>query len=310
MNNYCLIGYGRHLKNKIIPALKNINANIVGIITSQNVINDDFTKFSSISEAIFSIPKDTIFIISSPPEVHFKQAKFIMNNNFNIFIEKPITIKKNGILKLIEISKKNKVFMVENFMYFYSKKFQEFNNEWLNKESQIKKVYINFIIPYLPTKTFRSNIQNYPINLYDMGCYPLSLLNKIKSYDNKINIMKITNKLKTNKEIIYLQSNLNIDYKIKFGVGLEYQNNVKIFYNNGDTSLYEPFFYGRKNNVKITRNQSSINSEVIFNEDDSFEILFSKSNEYWIKSQPQRNEDMIRTLSMLENLSKQYNDYK
>ena len=47
MNNYCLIGYGRHLKNKIIPALKNINANIVGVITSQNVINDDFTKFSS-----------------------------------------------------------------------------------------------------------------------------------------------------------------------------------------------------------------------------------------------------------------------
>ena len=37
MNNYCLIGYGRHLKNKIIPALKNINANIVGVITSQNI---------------------------------------------------------------------------------------------------------------------------------------------------------------------------------------------------------------------------------------------------------------------------------
>ena len=46
-------------------------------------------------------------IIASPNEFHYEQAKYFLENNTNVFCEKPCTLYSKSLKELIELSKKN-----------------------------------------------------------------------------------------------------------------------------------------------------------------------------------------------------------
>ena len=117
--NYCIVGYGSHAKNKIIPQLIKNKKKILGIVSSKKKL--PIKNFNNLDDAISHSNKNTVFIICSPPQFHSKQSKKILNSNLNVFIEKPIFTNINDLKKNIDISKKNKVFFVENMMFEYSK---------------------------------------------------------------------------------------------------------------------------------------------------------------------------------------------
>ena len=56
----CLVGYGSHVKNTIIPSL-NLDKKNIKIITKKTL--NDFETFSSVKEALKALPKDYIFLI-------------------------------------------------------------------------------------------------------------------------------------------------------------------------------------------------------------------------------------------------------
>ena len=236
----CIIGYGSHIKKTIIPSINTANKNIK-IITRQNV--KGFETFSNIKIALKQLSKDYIFFNSTPPRFHYLITKLILSSGFSLIVEKPLCLNVNQFEKLNSIAKKNKLFMFENMMYFYSKQFIFFRK--LLKKNVINKIEINFSIPSFSKKSFRAKNDIYSSILYDMGCYPFSLLAYFGFNNRKFNVK---HKIK-NKKLNFLEISL-ISKKIKFEIILsifqKYENYVKVNFQDGSTYQLDHFFYGKK----------------------------------------------------------------
>ena len=60
------------------------------------------------------------FVVATPAETHFKIAKKIINNNFHLLVEKPLTLSIDDAKELVELSKiKNINLMVGHLMLFH-----------------------------------------------------------------------------------------------------------------------------------------------------------------------------------------------
>lgn len=101
----CIVGYGSHVKNTIIPSLNIQNKNIK--IITKKIINE-FETFSNIHVALKKLSKDYIFFNSTPPKFHYSVSRLILSSGFNVIVEKPLCIKLNQLEKLNDIAKKKK----------------------------------------------------------------------------------------------------------------------------------------------------------------------------------------------------------
>ena len=305
---FCIVGFGNHARSKIIPAINKINGKIIGIVSSKLSIDSKYTHFSSLSKAFLKVNSDTIFIICSPPDLHYSQALEIIRNEHNLFIEKPVAINLIELDEIIKLSNKKKTFFVENFMHEYSKFYNNFIDFYKLEINNIAKIDIRFTLPKLPINTFRHKKNNYPVNLYDIGCYTIALITNL-SNEAKFSISKIWNKGQIDCEKVLVKSKIhNIEIKIIFGIDSSYENSVKVTKIDEYAYIYEPFFYGREGNrlLQEIRGMEIVNKN--FYEHDCFETLLEKTEEYWLHSQEERNRIMLNTLSSLEILAKQYND--
>lgn len=305
-NNFCIVGYGKHAKNKIIPQLLKEKKIINGIITKKKI--SSFKIFKNIDEAILKIDKKNTFILCSPPHIHADQAIKILKSGFNVIIEKPVTTKINDLKKIIKISNKQKLFFVESMMFQYSKSFKNFLEIFNKKKKKIKKIVLNFIIPSYENQTFRSENQKYSVNLFDIGCYPVSLINSL--FKNiKLKIIKIKNLNILKKEIIYITNvnNKNVEIIIKIGLGLKYKNEIILQLDKETIYKFHPFFYGREGIRYLETKIRKYNKTYKFIEKNSFSNLLNVKTKVWNKTQRSRNKLMLKNLSSLENLNNQYN---
>ena len=80
------------------------------------------------------------------------------------------------------------------------------------------------------------------VNLFDLGCYPVFLVNSLFK-DINLKICDIKNFRSKTKEIIYIKNtnNKTVDILIKVGVGLKYKNEITLQFNNDKTYKYNPF---------------------------------------------------------------------
>ncbi len=306
--HYCLVGFGNHSKTKIIPAIKKSNGIIDGVVSKKTKSFESLIFFSSIDEAFTKVNSNTIFIISSPPDLHYSQAIDVVKRGHNVFIEKPVSLSVIDLENIISISDKKNVFFAETLMHEYSDYFQNFISFFNLNKNEIKKIVVNFILPSLPKDTFRDNDATYPINLFDIGCYPISLINKLNS-KAKYKITEILNRGNVFMEQYSIKTKiLNADVTINFGVRNSYKNFISITKTDDVEYKFEPFFFGREGNRTIQKIQGKqISTEEVYVKD-CFQTLFEKNNQYWVDTQMTRNRDMLNNLSSLENLFKQYND--
>ena len=306
--HYCLVGFGNHSKSKIIPAIKKSNGIIDGVVSKKTKNFGSLIFFSSIDEAFTKVNSNTIFIISTPPDLHYSQAIDVVKRGHNVFIEKPVSLSVIDLENIISISDKKNVFFAETLMHEYSDYFQNFISFFNLNKHEIKKIVVNFILPSLPKDTFRDNDATYPINLFDIGCYPISLINKLNS-KAKYKITEILNIGNVFMEQYSIKTKiLNANVTINFGVRDSYQNFITITKTDDVEYKFEPFFFGREGNRTIQKIQGKqISTKEVYVKD-CFQTLFEKNNQYWIDTQMTRNRHMLNNLSSLENLFKQYND--
>lgn len=269
----CIVGYGEHVRRTIIPSL-NIKSEDLKIITKKKI---KFCEtFSQIKTALKILPKDYIFFNSTPPRVHYSTSKLILNSGFNLIVEKPLCVNLNQLNQLYQIAKKKKVFVFESMMYFYSKQFSLFKR--LVTRKNIDKININFSIPRIRKKTFRSEKNLESSILFDMGCYPISLISYFKFNSNNCEVSY----KKKNKTLSFLKINF-LSRKIKFNIIIaiyrKYKNFVKIYFKNNTIYHLDHFFYGKK--IQKINVLKSVNDNVNLskiNEENLFKILFNFSN--------------------------------
>lgn len=276
----CIIGHGHHVEKTIIPSL-NIKSENIKIVTKKKLKN--FETFPNIKEALKILTKDYIFFNSTPPKLHYSITKLILSSGFNVIVEKPLCLSANQLKNLKNIATNKKLIMFENMMYLYSKQFQFFKKLFNKKKKEIKKIDINFSIPSFNKKSFRKDNNLNSSILFDMGCYPFSLLAyfglKNKSYE-------ITYKLSKKK-----LSFINICFitkKIKFNVIISiyrsYENYVKIHFKDNFVYHLNHFFYGKKIKKYNYIHDSKNNLKILkIEEKNLFSEIFNFSNRKLLK---------------------------
>ena len=161
---------------------------------------------------------DCVFLIT-PPSTHYELAKKIIEKNFNIFIEKPTTLKSSDLKKLIKFSKFKKIIMMTGYIYNYN-------------------IYINYIKKVLQKKELgkikyiyfeRSNlgpIRNDTSCIWDLASHDISTsIFLLNSFPKILNV----NTHNFLKKKLYDISNINLDFSgVKVEIKSSWINPEKI----------------------------------------------------------------------------------
>tara|TARA_A100001037_G_scaffold293031_1_gene309132 strand:- start:25932 stop:26900 length:969 start_codon:yes stop_codon:yes gene_type:complete len=122
--NICVVGGGYWGKNHIRTL--NSLGHLGGMVDSNLSLIENYKKdypkikiFNELDEALSNNFFDG-FVVATPAETHFKIAKKIINNNFHLLVEKPLTLSIDDAKELVELSKiKNINLMVGHLMLFH-----------------------------------------------------------------------------------------------------------------------------------------------------------------------------------------------
>jgi len=302
---FCVIGLGSHAKNKLIPSIQNINNHKVYSVTRKTTNKIKGIKnFLNIESAFKNLKNEVIYVISTPPNSHYKIIHFLISKKTNIFIEKPIVTKLNHIKKIVNNSSKNNKFLYEIFPYKLSRLYKCFIKDWTLNKNIIKQVNINFLVPSIPKNSFRKSKLISNSILFDMGCYPIGLLVDLGFLikNPKLKIFYPKKLIKEYMTIKFSENNINIS--IKIGINKEYQNNINFITLKNEKHLYDYFFYAlpKKKSIKVLQDDK-INHTKIINDINLFTKLFCKKLNFLNYYKKKRHNNMICTTQILENLS-------
>tara|TARA_B100000212_G_scaffold57437_1_gene38412 strand:+ start:3671 stop:4621 length:951 start_codon:yes stop_codon:yes gene_type:complete len=278
----CLIGLGNHAKTKILPALiKNFDKDKISIVTRKKIDrNLNINYFKTLEESYKENNKNSLYYLATPPSLHYPQTKNILNNGFDVMVEKPSFISLEELNEINEICNQKNLLMIEAKMYLENKICKILSEFLQNNLDNITKIETNFTIPQIPKGTFRTEKNLSTSLLADIGCYPLSFLAA-----NSINLsnLKIPSFERKESRIIY---NLFLKYKnfsfySKIGLSNNYENNIKISLANNKSIEVNPFYYGRETEIKIKSISESRCEDKTILENNAYEILLSRSRNYW-----------------------------
>lgn len=268
--NYFFVGLGKHSRNNLIPNLKKANKKIIGYVTRTSKINNrSYKRYKNIDLALKKIPKNTNFVISSPPETHFDLLKKILKKKSIIYCEKPIFVKHQEAKTIIKSARKNNIFVIELFMYRYTNFFKKFSRI-IRSHDNLLDINCKFLVPSYPENTFRNNTSLKSSCLYDIGSYIIDLFTEL---DFKLQNFEILDFLMNEGYLEKLSFKFNINNITCFSeIGLDekYKNEVTLKTKEEKEISLSPFFFGREGSRKIKCNSK----ETFLYEKNSFEKIF------------------------------------
>jgi predicted dehydrogenase len=284
-----------HFQKKVLPSIKsNKKIKIISILTNKN--NHSFNKqkcYTDKKKIITNTDFDYVYI-SSVNSMHYNYSKFALENNKNVLCEKPICLKIDQLYSLKKIAEKNKKKFFEVIQYTHHPLFLKLK-KLINKKivGKIIKVESTFQIPLKEKKNFRFNNKLGGGALYDVGYYPISSMftlfnsNKIKILKSKIikeNKLDISGKIRAKNEN-------RIIFELTWGFKSSYENNIRIFGENGimnvDFIFSKKIFQGgsidifnsKKKTIKVAKaNQINLAfNSMIFSKKEFFDKRFELS---------------------------------
>jgi predicted dehydrogenase len=303
--NFCIVGSGNHAITKVIPALIAENKDIKGIVSSKKNILSEFKKFNNIKDALINVPKDTVFVIASPPDMHFKQAREIIKYGRDIIIEKPSFIYVKEVEEICSLANYSKNIILEGYMHRYTKLYTEFMRYWVKEKHKIIALKFSFYVPEIPKGSFRDKKDIISSCLYDIGCYGLSLLNDM-GLDLKAIKIDNFNMHESRISSVQLKGIVdNISVEIKFGNNKSYENFVEVKTNNNNITKFYPFFYGRKAVKFIEHCKNNHMQLEQFNDCNAFQVMFNENRYNLILNQKFSLNKILVITEKLEKLAKE-----
>lgn len=304
--NVCVIGLGNHAKNKLIPGLKAVGLKIIGVVSrNPAVVMSGVQVFLKVKDAISCLPETTLFIISTPPNIHYSQVKEVIDAGRDVFVEKPAFLSLNDFVELSQLAGERGVVLVEMLMYLENNSVQQIINELKDASGSVKNIECQFLIPSVPLGTFRTEESLGNSLLSDMACYPLSLL-AIAGYDlSNLALVADTHKDKKNPTFRIKGKSQQTDINIRIGQDDIYRNKVKFDYGDDRKVSCEPFFYGREGYRKLIREtRAGILTEQIY-DTNGYERMFLRKRSEWVATQESRCDVLSLVTASIERLGRQ-----
>ena len=157
-------------------------------------------------------------------------------------------------------------------------------SKYLAKNLKINELIINFCIPKFPNNSFRNELDIIDVLVFDLCCYPVSLITQLFDFKEIPNI-----NLRVLKKNYRYSLNLKINkinIKIKFGISQNYQNNCILNALNKKIK-FNYFFYGKKNLNKyqlIKKNENKFLPYKEIYDLDTFSKIFSQPKNFFFKN--------------------------
>lgn len=162
-----------------------VNEPMVPPTIKREVINGEYKKaqkfvenfggciFDSYESLIKSDEIDALYL-PLPPALHYKWAKLALQNNKNVFLEKPATIDLNHSKELIEIARERGLTLHENYMFAFHNQISIINDIIRDGElGQIRMFKLSFGFPKRESNDFRYNKTLGGGALFDCGGYTI-----------------------------------------------------------------------------------------------------------------------------------------
>jgi hypothetical protein len=303
---YCVVGVGGHARNKLIPALLANDQQVVGLVSTQPLdMLPCGPVFDNIDSAVLALPTDTVFIISTPPALHFEQVQIAVEAGRDVIVEKPAFVSARDALEIAAICQVQGTIVVEGLMHRQTALYQRFVEYWVNHRNRIDAMDAVFLIPEVPPGTFRQESSIASSCLYDMGCYAISLLADLLLPLADLRLVHVS-RIGLGLEEISICGVLNgVKISIKIGMAATYKNVIELRTHDGGKAHFSPFFYGRPGERCITLDSLGVITKELMVEVDAFQAMFQVPRSQWLADQAARSIRMIAVATSLEALGQE-----
>lgn len=243
--NLALVGFGRFGKTYYKTIKKDKKFLLKTIFRKRKSRN---SKFKLLSNNILKENDIKAAVICTPVKTHFSIAKFFIENQIPMILEKPAANKLNEIKKLIQISSKNRGVVFVNHSDLYNENFHFL----FSKKKLIGK--IKFIEAKFGKYDKKYKNQN-ELPFKDWLPHPFALILKFAHNINSIQID--TNKIEKRKKSYFQELIITFKSKNKIQGKITYSNNSKkknrnlIVYGEKGKIVYDG--YSQKNNYLATK---------------------------------------------------------
>ena len=302
----CVIGLGGHAQNKLVPGLEAAGLKVIGVVSrNPALVMSGVQVFLTVKAAISCLPKTTLFVIATPPNVHYAQVKALVEADRDVFVEKPAFLSLKESIDLSRLASERGVVLVEMLMYVENNSVQQIINELKCASGSVKNIECQFLIPTVPLGTFRTEVSLGNSLLSDMACYPLSML-ALAGY-NLCNLVLVADNLSAKQSLTFCIEGKaqRTNIHIRIGRNDQYLNKVKLEFDGNREISCEPFFYGREGYrvlVKVTKAGESVESIFEYN---AYERMFLKKRSEWIATQKSRFDALNLVSESLERLGRE-----
>ena len=301
---FCVVGLGNHARTKLLPALAANGQLVAGLVTRGDRQGlPDAPIFPDVETALEELPARTVFVIATPPALHFAQALPIIRAGRDVIVEKPAFASRGETVEAVEEASRSGSVLVEAFMHRHTRLYSELVDAYRN-DSSITGLRAEFIVPEMPTSgTFRAAPDIACSSLYDMGCYPLSLLSDLGLPLDRLGVTDVDHAGDPGREAVRIAGPAaGIEVEIRIGVGATYSNSVSIRSPAGRSVSFEPFFFGRPGERRMVISTASSVSERKIPENVAFEAMLAVTRPVWLADQGARLGRMIDVATTLERL--------
>lgn len=248
--NIACLGAGKHALKNTIPALLSLKKYKLIAIHKRNIKKDNksFKNFKcklldDLDKTIEIKSLDAVYI-SSPPSLHYMMAKKALISNKHVLVEKPAVINFKQAKILRGLANKNKLIIMEAFMYKFHDQFIYLLNQFKKIKNKKKiKIVATFGFPHLEKTNFRYSHKAGGGALLDVGTYTISALRCLT--DDKL----ILKDVKINRKKFHVDVNGFANFKSIDGLtlkanwffGRSYKNQIIIKYENKYISVNRVF---------------------------------------------------------------------
>jgi predicted dehydrogenase len=185
--NWGIIGCG-HIAEKFAESLQILpNANLKGVASKSEKRAKQFADnfkvpyaFDSYDNLVHRNDIDVVYIATTH-NFHFENAKLCLNNGKAVLCEKPLTVNAEETGKLIEMSRKNNIFLMEAFWTRFlpsTKKLMTLLADKIIGEVRMIKADFGYNFPFEPeSRVFNPALAGGA--LLDVGIYPINFAQMI-----------------------------------------------------------------------------------------------------------------------------------
>jgi len=306
---FCIVGLGGHARTKIVPALAANGQELVGVVTGKaSSPVESARQFRRLEDALAMLPRDTVFYVATPPHLHAAQAITIAAAGFDQFIEKPAFVMASDAAAAIGSAREREALLVEAFMYRHTRSYERFLDYWSKETGKIREIAVAFTIPAMPEATFRSLPDVAASSLFDIGCYPISLLSDLGAGSAALTIVGVAHAGEPERELVRIAGATGgLRIRVEIGVAGQYRNEVRLSLTDGATVAFSPFFYGRPGERRIVVDDGPPQT---VSDGNAFETMLALPRSFWLEGQDARWRRMIEQAGTLERLGRQLGEIR